>query len=115
MSVQPAYVDIELPETGQTVEICIGFSWGGDATKEIAHADSYAFKDAVLSVIKTSLDADRLLVSEMADESHPLNGNYRYRGGRSSEKVQAVLDAAVRAVTQKVGLTRPCSAVLVER
>lgn len=115
MSIQPAYVDIELPLTGQTMEICIGFSWGGDATKEITRADSCAFKDAVLAAIKAALDTDSLLVSEMAEESHPLNGNCRYRGGRTSEKVQVVLDASVEEVTQGIGQIRPCAVVLVER
>lgn len=115
MSIQPAFVDIELPSNGHIMELCIGFSWGGDATKQVARADSAAFKDAVLATVKAALDADRRLVNEMAAESHPLNGQYRYRGGCTSEKVQAVLDAAVETVTQRVRLSRSCVAVLVER
>lgn len=115
MSLQPAFTDIEHSCNGQLIELCIGFSWGGDATKEVARADTSAFKDAVLAAFKTALDADRLLVNEIAEESHPMNEQYRYRGGKTSEKVQAHLDAAVEAVTQRVRLSRPCAAVLVER
>lgn len=115
MSTQPAYIHIELPVTKQTLEICIGFSWGGDATNEVARRDSRAFKDAVLATIQTTLDADGLLLCEMVRESRLLNGSYRYSGGCTREKVQGVLDTAVEAVTRKVGLMRPCAAVLIER
>lgn len=115
MSIQPTFLDIEIPNNGQIMEICIGFSWGGDATKEVARTDSYAFKDSVLTAFKVALAAEQRLVSEMAEESRPLNGQYRYSGGRTSKNVQALLDKAVESATQGVRLSRPCDAVLVER
>lgn len=115
MSIQPAYIDIETPIIGHPLEIHIGFSWGGDATKEVARADSRAFKDAVVTVVKSVLDISPLLVGEMAKESCPLNGKYRYLGGRTSEKVQAILDAAVETVAQRSPVSRSCVAILMKR
>lgn len=115
MSIQPAFFDIEIPGNSQLMEICIGFSWGGDATVEIARVDSYAFKDAVLAAFQAALAAEPRLVIAMAEESRPLNGQRRYGGGRTREQAQALLDNAVESASRGVRLSRPCAAVLVER
>lgn len=114
MSIQPAILSIELPDNCRRMEVCIGFSWGGDATKEVARADVYAFKDSVLAAFKEALADDRCLMIAMADESSPRNGQYRYCGGRTSEKAQTILAAAVESATEQVQLSRPCCAVIVE-
>jgi len=114
MSVQPAFIDVALPED-QSLELCIGFSWGGDATKEISRADSSAFKDAVLVAIKRALEAEESLVVAMSAEAHSANGYSRYRGGHTSQMVQELLDHAVEAVAKQMPLPRRCDAVLVTR
>lgn len=115
MSIQPTFFDIEIPGNSQLMEVCIGFSWGGDATVEIARADSHAFKDAVLAAFQAALAAAPGLVLAMAEESHPLNGQCRYSGGRTSKQAQALLDNAVESASRGVRLSRPCAAVLMER
>lgn len=115
MSYQPEYLEVELPGDGQVLEICIGFAWGGDATKPIAPADETAFKVAVMEAVKAGLEGDRRLVIEMAEEVSPLFGQHRYRGGHTSERVQSLVNVAADSVTQKMRLSRPCAVVLVQR
>lgn len=113
MSIQPAFVDIEVSGQSPALEVRVGFSWGGDATKEMSRGDIAAFKDAVLSAFKAALEADPPLVSAIAEDSHPLGGRLRYRGNRSSDTVQGLLDAAVEAVSLRVQPLRPCTAILI--
>lgn len=115
MSVRPAYFRIEAPSSIEAMEVCIGFAWGGDATQEVSRADRHAFKEVVLERFRASLEEEPELLDAMMAESHPHDGQRRYRGGVKDEHVQAKLDEAVSAAMQQVCPGRPCSAVLVVR
>lgn len=92
MTINPWTLDVQVPDSEHTLEIPLGLTWGGDATKGDAEAER-RFARLALNLAEKAILIDRALLEEVLADCEPEPyERLRYRGGASLATLKEMLE-----------------------